>query len=120
MRKQFLLTIIAEIVLSFAIIVLFMNRVFDVKTILDATFIVGIITFFIGLIIFSNASEILKSTGYVFKTIFSSRFKSQYHNYYAYKAEKQKEKEKLAGLPILIIGGVVVTINLILSVTLYL
>jgi hypothetical protein len=117
MRKQFATTIGAILVIIALTILVFFKATFSFVNILDAAFIVGIITFFIGLLIYSNATDVFKTTGFVFRQILSSRFKNQYQNYYAFAQEKKKQKEKTAGFPIMIVGGVIVIIDLILVFT---
>ena len=117
MKKQFATTSIAVVFITVMMILLFFEATFSFKNILDAAFIVGIVTFFIGLLIFSNATEVFKTTGFVFKSMFSSRFKNQYVNFYAYAEEQKKQKEKLAGFPVMIVGLVVTIADVILAYT---
>ena len=121
MVKQFIFTIIGVGLFSAIIMALrFGNDYSDILNILDATFIVGIITFFLGLLMFTNATQVLKSTGFVLKQRFSNKFRTKYMDFYTYDKENEKKKERITGLPILLVGLTVVIVDLIISINNYL
>lgn len=117
MIKRFILTILVVGLLSAAIIGTSMNNDYSMINIVDATFIVGILTFFLGLLMLTNATQVLKSTGFVLKQRFSRKLRSQYLDYYAYAKEHEKKREKTTGLPMLTIGFIMVVTDIILSLT---
>lgn len=117
MIKRFILTIAMVIGFSLIIIAWRFNGNFTLINIVDATFIVGIITFFMGLVLLTNAFEIMRSMGYTLKMLMTPRLKRQYENFYDYSQANKKHKEKTTGIPALIIGAIVVIVDIIIAVT---
>ena len=89
--------------------------IFSLRNVVDAGFIVSILVFFIGLISFTNATEVLRSTGFVLKKMFTPNTRKAYQKFYEYKEEKKEVREKTLGLPTLIAGTLVLIIDFILA-----
>jgi hypothetical protein len=116
---------IVAILLNFLLIVLgtvfviflSFDGVFTVWNMTDAGFIVSILVFFMGLLTFSNATQVLQSTGYVLKELFLPR-RSEYKSYYDYKQDKKEVRRKGVGLPTLIAGTIALAIDLVVAILL--
>jgi hypothetical protein len=85
----------------------------------DAFFIVGIIMFFTGLIMMTDATKIFTSFGYTFKTMFRRKPMSQ--SFYDYKLQKEQGEvgEETLGIPamavaiLLMVASVIITTYII-------
>lgn len=114
--KKLLTAILTSLLFSF---LLFYFH-FDMKVgsnyinVLDATFVVGIFYFFIGLLTLSNAGQVLRSTGYGLKNFFWPG-KIKYRTYYEYLENNPRNREKTTGLATMMVGLVYVILNVILA-----
>ncbi len=114
--------------ISFALIVFFVStdltQTFDrwsfndalfVRSVAETMFIVGLIMFFIGIVMVTGASEIFIAIGFTFKNIFK-RHRVKYESYYQYmKEQKDEEGSKMTGVAPLIISIIYLSITLYLS-----
>lgn len=117
MIKRFILTTMFVVGASWLILALRFNHEYSLINIIDATFIVGICTFFLGLILLTNAFEIMRSMGYTIKLMFTPKMNKQYKAFYDYAQETKKDREKTTGIPALTIGAIVVIVDIIIAVT---
>lgn len=114
------------VLISIAVILIFgaFEGTFSFINILDAFFIVAILSFFIGLLTFSNATEVLRSTGHALKVMFSPRQRDTYKSFYETKTEQDEERKnntrstKRTGLATIIASVIIIAIDLILSILL--
>ncbi len=113
---KFLYAILSSIFFSF----LMFYFVFDMElgesyiNLFDATFVVGIFYFFIGLLTLSNAGQVFRSTGYVLKNMFWPS-KIKYRTYYEYLENNPRTREKTTGLATMMVGFIYVLLNVILA-----
>jgi hypothetical protein len=115
MFRKILITIIVNAFLVIGLVVSFNEAVFSLLNVVNASFVVGILTFYIGLILTTNAASLFRATGYALKGMFTWRLKKSHRDYYKHLQEHDKKHDKTTGVPLLIVGGLVTTINVILS-----
>ena len=115
MIKKFLITIGSAALLSYLLILTRFNNEFIQINILDATFVVGMVYFFMGLLTVTNATKVFSSTGFALKTLFSPKRRSQHLSFYDYRIQKEKDKNRTTGFPALIVGFLIILMDLIMS-----
>lgn len=89
---------------------------------LNAFFVPGVLTFFIGLLSLTNATEIFKATGYALGTMFKGRIGvggTRYQNFYKNRDPKNKNHDKTTGLPVLLMGGLVTIVCIVIAYMYY-
>ena len=102
MLKKILLTMIAGAGAIALMIVAVYESTFSEKYLLDATFIVGMFMFAIGLMMTTNASKLFQGFGFLVKKLIGRKFKDV--SYFDYVQNQKAPKEKVTGLPFLLVG----------------
>ncbi len=81
----------------------------------DALFVTGIIMFFMGLIMMTDATKIFTSFGYTFKVMFRRKPMSQ--SFYDYKLAKEQGEvgEATLGVPAMAVAILMIGVSLIIT-----
>lgn len=80
---------------------------------LDAGFIVGMILFSFGLIATTNAGKLFRGFGFVVKKLLAGKY--AHYSYYDYVMEKGESRDKTTGIPLLVVGTIILATASILS-----
>lgn len=103
MWKRFLATLIVSALLIYAILYSRYDLVFEPNNVLDSIFIVGMVMFFIGIIIATNITQVFQGFTYTLRNVFKKQPK--HLSYYDYKRSNQHQVDVTTGIPLLFIGG---------------
>lgn len=112
--KQFIKTIIVSLILIFLAHYFIFDFEFTEDAISNAIFLVGIMMFFLGLMLITNAPRIFMIFTYSVKQVFS-RKNFPYKSFYDYYAEKEKDPVTPYAVPILVMSIIYLGISLILA-----
>ena len=112
--KKFLITTGTALGISLGIHLIAFGREFTTRSISDTVFIVGIMMFFISLTSITGAGKIFTTFGYAIRSVFGRQHK-KYDNLYDYHQAKDKNRIGSYGLPMFLIGVIMVAISLILA-----
>ncbi len=115
MLKKHLLTFAIGLVWIPIIILLTFQANFNYKNILDATFVVGIVFFAIGLIIVTGAGKVFRGIGFLAKKLVGRKY--QNYTYFDYVSEQNevKQPKSSSGATIFTTGSILMVVSLILS-----
>jgi uncharacterized membrane protein YiaA len=89
---------------------------FNLETISNVTFVVGIITFLPALVALTGAYQVFHGMGYFFKILFNKNAKQEFPTYRDYKEDKSNNsdtsfyKELLIGSLIVLVVGIILAI----------
>ena len=103
MFKKLLVTFIISALLIYAILYTRYDLELEPNNILDSVFIVGMVMFFIGIIIATNITQVFQGFTYTFKNVFKKQPK--HLSYYDYKRSNPHQVDIATGIPLLFIGG---------------
>ena len=120
MLKKLLLYTVIDAAFIALIMNLAYDNVYELQYVVNALFVVGILTFFIGLILMTNAGRIFKATGYAIGTLFRGRLgigSARYKN--LFKDPNEQNDDKVSGLPPLIVGGIITIVSVIMSYSMF-
>lgn len=115
MILRILINLLAIVVFVVITVLGAFEGIFSLRNVVDAGFIVSILVFFLGLLSFTNATEVLVSTGFVLKQLFTPSTRRGSSSYFDHKEEKKEVKEKTLGLPTLIAGSLVLIVDIVLA-----
>ena len=115
MIKRFLITLGSAALLSYLLILTRFDNEFIKINILDATFVVGMVYFFMGLLTVTNATQVFRSTGFALKNLFSPRRSVRHLSFYDYKQQKEKDNDKTTGIPAIVVGFLIIMMDIIMS-----
>ena len=115
MLKRTILTATFSVLVIYVIINGVYDGVYNLRTMVDAMFVVGMIMFFAGIILVTNITQVFYGISYTFKQAFSRKFK--YKNYYDYMVDREKGKESTIGLPMLLFGLAYLIVSTYISYT---
>ena len=115
MLRRFFVALSIGALGTYAIIERAFEGRYEYAFIADALFVTGIIMFFIGLILMTDATKIFTSFGYTFKVMFRRQPMSQ--SYYDYKLAKEMGEtgEETLGIPALVVGILMVVASIIIT-----
>lgn len=80
---------------------------------LDAGFIVGMILFSFGLIATTNAGKLFRGFGFVVKKLLAGKY--AHYSYYDYVMERGESRDKTTGIPLLLVGTIILVTATVLS-----
>jgi len=95
--RNFMISLILSISAAVLIVVVAFEQNFSIRYVSDAMFIVGLVMFFLGIIMMTGAAGIFIAAGYTFKSFFSRKRKT-HASFYEYMVETQKEKGAYDGV----------------------